>query len=68
MYCENAVRLIVSPHDETLLNKSRKIVSTFQTPRTICAGNSDDLELVLLHIKSRFPESPIFIFAVSLGG
>ncbi|XP_066912050.1 phospholipase ABHD3-like isoform X2 [Clytia hemisphaerica] len=39
-----------------------------KTPRTFCACNVEDLEQVLDHTSQRFPKSPIYIFAVSLGG
>ncbi|XP_057309633.1 phospholipase ABHD3-like isoform X2 [Hydractinia symbiolongicarpus] len=39
-----------------------------KTPRTFCACNGEDLEFVLEHVAKKYPESPLIIFAVSLGG
>ncbi|XP_066990185.1 protein ABHD1-like [Macrobrachium rosenbergii] len=39
-----------------------------KTTRTFCKANSDDLEEVLGHIKSLYPNSPVVATGISLGG
>nr|XP_057913912.1 phospholipase ABHD3-like [Doryrhamphus excisus] len=38
------------------------------TPKTFCAANTSDLEHVVLHVKSLYPQAPIFGAGVSMGG
>lgn len=38
------------------------------TPRTYCATNYEDLDLVVSHVLKRFPNHKIFAIGVSLGG
>jgi predicted alpha/beta-fold hydrolase len=39
-----------------------------QTPKLYCAAKTDDFCAVLLLIRSRYPDSPIFLMGISLGG
>jgi predicted alpha/beta-fold hydrolase len=38
------------------------------TPKLYCAAKTDDFCAVLLLIRSRYPDSPIFLMGISLGG
>ncbi|XP_062918662.1 phospholipase ABHD3 isoform X1 [Mobula hypostoma] len=38
------------------------------TPRTYCAANTEDLEMVILHVRNAFPEAPLMAAGVSMGG
>ncbi|XP_054617931.1 phospholipase ABHD3-like isoform X2 [Dunckerocampus dactyliophorus] len=38
------------------------------TPKTFCAANTSDLEQVVLHVKTLYPQAPIFGAGVSMGG
>ncbi|XP_012559199.1 phospholipase ABHD3 isoform X1 [Hydra vulgaris] len=42
--------------------------TVLKTPRTFSACNAEDLEFVLAHISKQYPDSPLIMFAVSLGG
>ncbi|XP_061667696.1 protein ABHD1-like isoform X1 [Syngnathoides biaculeatus] len=39
-----------------------------QTPQTFCAADTSDLEQVVRHVKSLYPQSPLFGAGISLGG
>ncbi|KAK3588595.1 hypothetical protein CHS0354_001920 [Potamilus streckersoni] len=38
------------------------------TPRTYCAANTDDMALVVAHVKDKYPDSPLMGAGISLGG
>ncbi|KAI5626472.1 phospholipase ABHD3 [Silurus meridionalis] len=38
------------------------------TPRTYCAANTEDLEMVIEHVSKTYPSSPITAAGVSMGG
>ncbi|KAF4088669.1 hypothetical protein AMELA_G00057540 [Ameiurus melas] len=38
------------------------------TPRTYCAANTEDLEMVIEHISNTYPAAPIMAAGVSMGG
>ncbi|XP_061667697.1 phospholipase ABHD3-like isoform X2 [Syngnathoides biaculeatus] len=38
------------------------------TPQTFCAADTSDLEQVVRHVKSLYPQSPLFGAGISLGG
>ncbi len=46
----------------------RGIELDLTTPRTYCATNTEDLHLVVAHIRKAYPEHKIFAIGVSLGG
>ncbi|KAI4879834.1 hypothetical protein NFI96_016478 [Prochilodus magdalenae] len=39
-----------------------------QTPRTYCAANTEDLEMVIEHVQKTHPAAPIMAAGVSMGG
>ena len=43
-------------------------MTVFQTPRTYCAANSEDLGFVIDHLHRTFPRARLMLTGVSLGG
>ena len=54
--------------DKVHFSKIIYVYLLFQTPRTFCAANTEDLKFVLSHIQRIYPGSPIFGMGISMGG
>lgn len=42
--------------------------SKLRTPRGFCAGNTEDIHFVVSHVKKLYPDAPVAVIGLSIGG